>query len=191
MGLMGGSSSDGADEAVYSNEISQEEGSPASYPKNTEAQEDAIESAETKGVVPGEMEPAAAPEYGFSDGYELAEELGFSMSCPIFQEISEKAGLTEASYAILDGNIGEISFSDGEHTNYLRKAVGTEDISGDYKVYATELEFDGEECSGTLKGKADDYQLAVWTAADGYTYAAYVYEGLTDKEWREVIDSLM
>ena len=121
---------------------------------------------------------------------EMPGELGFSMDCPPIRELSEKSGMTEVSYNVLDGNIGEIVFSDGEHSNYFRKAAGTEDISGDYNVYDSEVSFDGEYSSGTLKGKEDDYQLAVWTTEDGFTYAAYVEDGLTDSEWQNIIDSL-
>ena len=99
-------------------------------------------------------------------------------------------GDVQEALNILGGSIGEIVFSDGEHSNYFRKALGTEDISGDYNVYDAEAEFDGEDRSGTLKGKAGDYQLAVWTTADGYTYAAFIEEGLTENQWFEIIDSL-
>lgn len=188
MDLMGGGSSDGAEDAEYSNELSLEGEGAAIDSKSADVQEEEPDASATEG--PGELEPATAPEYGLSGEEELSKELGFSMSCTDIQELSEKAGLTDVSYNILGGSIGEIVFSDGEHSNYFRKALGTEDISGDYNVYDAEAEFDGEDRSGTLKGKAGNYQLAVWTTADGYTYAAFIEEGLTENQWFEIIDSL-
>ena len=118
----------------------------------------------------------------------LSEFLGFGMSSSGFSEICEKEGLTEVSYNALDGDIGEIVFTDGDRVNRFRKARGTEDISGDCNVYDTEAEFDGEYSSGTLKGKADSYELAVWTTADGFTYSAYAEGGLSAKEWFAITD---
>lgn len=191
MDLMGGGSSDGTGDAEYSNELSLEGDGAATDSKSAAASEEELDTASSEGEdAPEEMESITASKYVFSDEEELSEELGFSMSCTDIQELSEKAGLTDVSYNILGGSIGEIVFSDGEHSNYFRKALGTEDISGDYNVYDVEVEFDGEDRSGTLKGKAGDYQLAVWTTADGYTYAALIEEGLTENQWYKIIDSL-
>ena len=189
--MFGGGSADGSRDAEYSNELSQESNGATIDSKSAAASEEESDMAVSEETEePMEQEPAVAPEYGFSGEEELSEELGFSMNCREIQELSEKAGFTDVSYNILGGNIGEIVFSDGERFNYFRKAEGTEDISGDYNVYDAEAEFDGEDRSGTLKGDADSYKLAVWTTADGFTYAAYLDEGLTDEEWFRVIDGL-
>jgi hypothetical protein len=188
--ILGGSSGDG-EEAEYSNEMVLESEEGTSEQKNAAASEEGQDAEAPEDTeVPAETGTAPIPEYGFSDEAELSDELGFSMSCPEIQRISEEAGLKDVSYGILNGNIGEIIYTDGESSNYFRKAAGTDDISGDYNVYDTELEFDGTDRSGTLKGKAGDYQLAVWTTADGYTYAAFIEEGLTENQWFEIIDSL-
>ena len=188
--ILGGSSGDG-EEAEYSNELVLESEEGTSEQKSAAASEEGQDAAAPEDTeVPAETGTASIPEYGFSGEAELSDELGFSMSCPEIQRISEEAGLKDVSYGILNGNIGEIIYTDGEKSNYFRKAAGTDDISGDYNVYDTELEFDGTDRSGTLKGKPDEYKLAVWTSKDGFTYAAYVEEGLTDKEWFGIIDSL-
>ena len=191
MNLVGGGSSDSAGEAGYSNELSLEGDGAATDSKSAAVSEEESDTASSEYEdAPEEMESITAFKYVFSGEEELSGELGFSMNCTDIQELSEKAGLTDVSYNILGGSIGEIVFSDGEHSNYFRKALGTEDISGDYNVYDVEVEFDGEDRSGTLKGKAGNYQLAVWTTADGYTYAAFIEEGLTENQWYEIIDSL-
>ena len=191
MNLFGGGSSDSGGDAGYSNELSIEGDGAATDSKSAAVSEEESDTASSEYEdAPEEMESITASKYVFSDEEELSEELGFSMSCTDIQELNEKAGLTDVSYNILGGSIGEIVFSDGEHSNYFRKALGTEDISGDYNVYDIEAEFDGEDRSGTLKGDAGSYKLAVWTTADGFTYAAYLDEGLTDEEWFRVIDGL-
>ncbi len=188
MDLMGGGSSDGAGDAEYSNELSLEGDGAAIDSKSADIQEEEPDAAASEG--PGEMESAAALEYGLSSEKELSEELGFSMNCTDIQELSEKAGLNDLKYNILGGSIGEIVFSDGEHSNYFRKAVGTEDISGDYNLYDVEMEFDGRDCSGTLKGEMNAFKLAIWTTKEGYTYAAYIEDGLTDSEWQIIINDI-
>ena len=190
LNLFGGGSSDSGGDAGYSNELSIEGDGAATDSKSAASDEGSYMTSQKAEEAPEEMVTASAAEYGLSGEEELSEKLGFSMNCTGIQELSEKEGLTDVSYNILGGSIGEIVFSDGEHSNYFRKAVGTEDISGDYDVYDIEAEFDGEDRSGTLKGDAGSYKLAVWTTADGFTYAAYLDEGLTDEEWFRVIDGL-
>ncbi len=191
MNLVGGGSSDSAGEAGYSNELSLEGDGAATDSKSAAVSEEESDTASSEyGVTHEEMEQAAASEYVFSDVEELSEELGFSMSCTGIHELSEKTGLTDVRYNILNGDIGEIVFSDGEHSNYFRKAAGTEDVSGDYNLYDVEMEFDGSDCSGTLKGEMNAFKLAIWTTKEGYTYAAYVEDGLTDSEWQKIINDI-
>ena len=122
---------------------------------------------------------------------ELSETLGFSMSCSSLEKLSLDQGMTTVNYIAYGDYMGEITFDDGDRQNYFRKSEGDEDISGDYNEYAVSAEFDGEKTSGTLKGdKADSYKLACWTSADGFTYAAYVDEGLNEKEWFEIIEEM-
>ena len=152
----------------------------------SEEEPDAAVSDEASGSEE-QKNPVTSP-MSFESEAELSEYLGFSVNCTEFRKVCENAGLTENSYNAVGKGIGEIVFTDGKHENRFRKAVGTEDISGDYNVYDTEAEFDGEYISGTLKGKADSYELAVWTTADGFTYSAYAEGGLTEKEWSVIVD---
>ncbi len=191
MHLMGGGSSDSAGDAGYSNELSIEGDGAITDSKSAAASEEESDMASSKSEdAPEETESVTASEYIFYDEEDLSEELGFSMSCTDIQKLSEKAGLNDVKYNILGGSIGEIVFSDGEHSNYFRKAVGTEDISGDYNLYDVEIEFDGRDCSGTLKGEMNAFKLAIWTTKEGYTYAAYIEDGLTDSEWQKIINDI-
>ncbi len=189
--LMGGGSSDRAGETEFSNELSLGNDSGSSDSKSAAAAEEAAEPSESDETeATDEQDAVMAFETIADNEKDLSYSLGFDMNCAPIQELSEKAGMTEVSYKILGDGIGEISFSDGEHSNYFRKAAGTEDISGDYNLYDVEMEFDGSDSSGTLKGEMNDFKLAVWTTKEGFTYAAYIEEGLTDSEWQKIIDSI-
>lgn len=63
----------------------------------------------------------------------------------------------------------------------IRKAPGTDDISGDYNVYAQEQKVQAENREMTLKGENDKVFLATWTE-DGYTYSMYVETGISADE---------
>lgn len=175
-----GGAGDGAT-SEYSNEMSLGSDSGATDSKDAAAPEEAEGPSASEMTVPMES-------YSLADNDELSDLLGFDISCQKLQEISEKSGLNEVTYNMFGDSIGEIVFGDGEHGNWFRKSSGTEDISGDYSEYSVEVEFDGERRSGTLKGDLNDYKLAVWTTSEGYTYAAFVEEGLTDEEWQMIID---
>lgn len=60
--------------------------------------------------------------------------------------------------------------ADSEEELRIRKALGSEDISGDYNVYAEEKTVEAGESSITIKGDGEQFMLAVWTK-DGYTYS--------------------
>lgn len=126
----------------------------------------------------------------FESAEDLSEYLGFSAECPEFSRISKDEGLEEVNFRAYGDGMAEVTYGNGETENYFRKAVGTDDISGDYNVYDFILEFDGEKVSGELKGdRADDFSLAVWTDIYGYTYAAYIDGGISSEDWNKLIES--
>lgn len=92
---------------------------------------------------------------------------GFSLTLP--------DDVQAAGVSVLPGRMIQVRDSDGLS---LRKAVGQEDVSGDYSVYPqTEtLPLQGTEI--TLKGTSDQVMVAVWTRG-GYTYAIQSPAGLS------------
>ena len=67
----------------------------------------------------------------------------------------------------------------------IRKALGTEDISGDYNEYAQIETVDGV----TLKGENDLFSLALWT--DGtYTYSISVESTLSRIEMMALVNGV-
>lgn len=71
----------------------------------------------------------------------------------------------------------------------IRKAPGTEDISGDYTVYTQEQKLQAKDCEMTLKGEEDKVFLATWTE-DGYTYSMYVEDGISADEMTEMAEQV-
>ena len=182
--IFGGSSADIASEE--SNEYEAPEGISGEAAMDSPASAEP-EYGEQNGMESKDAGVAWDAEF-FENEEELSDFLGFPVSCRAFAEINLDKGMDTVTYLAISHEIGEISFDDGDAKNYFRKAEGTEDISGDYNQYEYMAEFDGEKCSGTFKGNSPDkYELAVWTSADGYTYAAYVTGGMSAAEWQEVI----
>ena len=91
---------------------------------------------------------------------------GFEMTAP------QTVAGAEPIIRVMKGYMIELVYdTDGGDRIRIRKAVGEDDISGDYTEYAdiTVLSVGGIEV--TLKGDgADSYAVATWTA-DGYSYA--------------------
>lgn len=97
-----------------------------------------------------------------------AEELaGFSLTLP--------ADVKTDGISVLSGNMIQVLREDGLS---IRKALGDEDISGDYNSYPQVETVTVAGHAVKLKGTGDQVTVAVWTA-DGYTYAVYSETGLS------------
>ena len=109
-----------------------------------------------------------------------ASAAGFTLTAP--EEIS---GSSAKNYQVMKSDDGSIIFeflyeagTDGERAAYIRKAPGTDDISGDYNDYAETETLDVNSRSVTMKGNDGLVNLALWTDG-GYSYALNVSEGLS------------
>ena len=82
--------------------------------------------------------------------------------------------------------LAEIDYiGDGKTARY-RKAVGTDDCSGDYDVYTDTTEFKAGSMTVTLKGDTGEYTLAIWT--DGsYSYSLSLSDGMSHSDWQTLI----
>ena len=90
---------------------------------------------------------------------------GFDFTIP---EAAEGYEISSISY--IPDNMIQVIYGEDDNAVYVRKAKGSEDISGDYNTY-TDVEtvtVDGREV--TLSGKGDGVSNAVWTDGD-YSYA--------------------
>lgn len=131
-------------------------------------QEDAI-TGDT-GVISIQTDTSAQIPNPFVDCDTLAQAenlAGFSLTLP--------ADVKTDGISVLSGNMIQVLCEDGLS---IRKALGDEDISGDYNSYPQVETVTVEGHAVTLKGTGDQVTVAVWTA-DGYTYAVHSETGLS------------
>ena len=109
-----------------------------------------------------------------------ASAAGFDLTAP--EEIS---GSSAKTWQVMKSDDGSVIFeilyeagTDGERAAYVRKAPGTDDISGDYNNYAEIETLDEGGRSVTMKGNDGLVTLALWTDG-GYSYALNVTGGLS------------
>ena len=79
----------------------------------------------------------------------------------------------------------EVDFSGG----YLRKAAGSDDISGDYNEYSVAEAKTPAGKAVTLKGSGGKIMLALW-AENGYTYCVGITDGLGEADMLALADAV-
>ena len=144
-----------------------------------------IESNNTSGEGNVEL-PNPFVEY---DSIEEAEEaVGFDIAVPDtidgYPEKIIRALITDDSKMI------EVIYRDDEKNEIrIRKAPGSEDISGDYNKYeqSSQLTVDGMEV--TAKGNGETVNLATWVN-DDFTYSVTVSDGITGEDLSDLIASI-
>ena len=104
-----------------------------------------------------------------------AELAGFEITLP--QSLPN--WITETEIRVIEGEMIEVvsAGEDGKELR-IRKAVGSEDISGDYNSYEEASEITVGELTVALKGHDDKINVATWS--DGkYTFSIVCSEGLS------------
>ena len=93
-------------------------------------------------------------------------------------------------YRAMNDEMLEVIYVNGEdETGRIRKARGSEDISGDYNEYAETETVSVGGLDVLLKGDAGLVKLAVWTN-DGYTYSVSAEAGLTADEMTALVSAV-
>lgn len=77
--------------------------------------------------------------------------------------------------------LAEIRSIGRNNTLVFRMAARSEDVSGDYSVYADIKNVTVNGALVTLKGDASKYKIAVWQA-EGYSYSVQFTEGVSEQE---------
>ena len=113
----------------------------------------------------------------FTDFDTLAEaekQTGFDITLP------DAIGSSENKiYRAMNDEMLEVIYMNGEdETGRIRKARGSEDISGDYNEYAETETVSVDGIDVLFKGDAGLVKLAVWTN-DGYAYSVSTEAGLS------------
>ena len=125
-------------------------------------------------------------DYGVPNPYEIVDTLdeaakiaGFSLEAP-----TEYADYKSIVIQAIADDMIEVIYFDAEKTHEglrIRKAVGTDDISGDYNEYKEENVVKVGELEVTEKGNDGNISVASWT--DGtYSYSINVDEALLNAD---------
>lgn len=101
---------------------------------------------------------------------EAAKLAGFGLCAPDAVDGQEKTAIR----VLTEGGLVEVIYGSGDDRAVIRKAAGSEDISGDYTEYAESNTVAVGEIQVTMQGGNGQVRLAAWTN-DGYTYSIGVY----------------
>lgn len=71
---------------------------------------------------------------------------------------------------VMDGELIQVIYLNGDERLFVRKAAGSDDISGDYNVYSEAQTVTIGGCEVSFEGENGEICLAKWTQG-GYTYA--------------------
>lgn len=152
------------------------------------------------------------PETGVGSGSDSTYETGGTEAAGIFtvtdcnsaKELEDIVGfdvpevkkpsfdVERAAYTAIGDDLAQvIYYSEADAAELvLRKAPGTEDISGDYNVYAENEKLKIGETNVNVKGNDGLLYLAVWT--DGkYAYSMYLSTGCERKVFTELLTELI
>ena len=106
---------------------------------------------------------------------EAAQIAGFTVTFP-----EAIPGYSERHYQAVEGQMIQCFYRQGDKSVLVRKAKGTDDISGDYNEYPQVNTVKVDEIEVTQKGKDDLVYVATWTR-DGFSYAVDADEGLSSE----------
>lgn len=130
---------------------------------------------------PGHVE-TVSPFTEVSSLTELEETVGFEV-----EELTELPfPVTDTVYTAFGSEMAEIRYCGEGETAVLRKALGTEDPSGDYTQYEAEQELSVNGTSVMLKGGNGQYLLALWQKGD-FAYSVRLSGGADQTVWEQIL----
>lgn len=107
---------------------------------------------------------------------------GFDMAVPEAME-----GYDQPTIQVMSGTmIQAIYRNDADESVSIRKAPGSDDISGDYNEYAQNDTVSVGKREVSMKGEQDLVYLATWTNS-GYTYAVSASSGRSESAMAELV----
>lgn len=141
----------------------------------------ASDAASTAGSATSDTAQIPNPWTGCTTLTDAAALTGYDFTVPDSVE-----GYPDVTIAVLESEqLTEVQYSSGNARLCLRKAPGSDDISGDYNQYAESNAVDVDGRSVTLQGNDGQVQLATWLDGN-YTYSIGIYRedgtGLTAAE---------
>lgn len=112
------------------------------------------------------------------------EGAGFDFYCP-----SELTGYSKKDISYIKNSLIQVVFKDENKSIHLRKARGSEDISGDYNPYNNVDNQQVDAYSVTLKGREDGYYVASWSYGN-YSFAVTSSSPLSAVYIKKLITSM-
>ena len=97
---------------------------------------------------------------------------GFDISVPETIE-----GYEKPVNRAIENDLIEIIYQNGDNEIRIRKALGDEDISGDYNEYAENSTITQEDLEIATRGAEGKINVATWVKGD-YTYSVSVSDGM-------------
>ena len=116
---------------------------------------------------------------------ELSQALGFAVKVPQVLPFAPESIVYEAMF----GEFSQITCTAGGAEITARMARGTDDVSGDYNVYAEERTVEAGGCAVLLKGDAGKISLAVWTDGE-FAYSVSASPAISQQEMLALIESM-
>ena len=122
--------------------------------------------------------------YVYCDSIDEAESIiGFDVDAP-------KSMLNKEleSIVVISGDTIELDYGNDDKYISLRKAAGSDDISGDFNSYSIEKTYLLGEIEITIKGN-DKINLIMWTDS-GYSYAIDIPEGVEESQIEDIVKKI-
>lgn len=115
-----------------------------------------------------------------------AEKLaGFSISVP--EKISDQTG--ERLIQAVKDDLIEVIYHSGEEEVRIRKAPGSEDISGDHNEYAESADETVDDLRVTMRGEGGLVRAAFWTDGD-FSFSITSSQGLSREDAAALVRSV-
>jgi hypothetical protein len=99
-------------------------------------------------------------------------------------------GFTLDSTSVINKQIAQIIYKNGEDRICYRVAKGSDDISGDYNEYPVENSITIGNCHVLLRGAEEKINLATWEK-DGLSFAVSFNEGMAPSAVEQIIVSVL
>ncbi|MBR4928566.1 MAG: hypothetical protein IKX72_03305 [Oscillospiraceae bacterium] len=110
-----------------------------------------------------------------------AKAAGFELKTP-----SSVKGFSDKLIQVCNGEMIQVIYLNGDDRLLIRKAKGSEDISGDYNEYSDNSTVTVNGNSVTLRGDDGKVSTAVWTSG-GYTYSVSFDTPVTEDEMTGIV----
>jgi hypothetical protein len=124
----------------------------------------------------------ANPWQSFDSLPQAEEAAGFSFGLPPETE----DGCTAQQFRVMDGRLLEVIYQQGDRRLTVRKAPGSEDISGDYNRYETVTIAEYANGSATIR---EDKSILVFT--EEYSWSVYCEQGFAENQAQALIEAIL